>query len=254
MKTYSNYFKLIFIAFIALVSCSSNKHSKQAELLKVGIHTTIVQEIIHTSQYSYLRLKELGNPLIKETDTLWVAVPIMESVSGDTLYYKGGFVMKDFKSKELNRLFKEVLFLDSLSRTSDFSKTEVSNMADNKYMPTSDTTMMGKSKIAKIEIKVEPLAGGISIADLYNKKASFSGKTIKVKGKVTKFSPEIMGKNWIHIQDGTESDGKYDLTITTDVTVKVGDVVAFEGVISLNKDLGYNYFYEVIMEEAKIAK
>ena len=61
-----------------------------------------------------------------------------------------------------------------------------------------------------------------------------------------------MGKNWIHIQDGTEFDGKFDLTITGNFSAKVGDIIILEGKIALNKDLGYNYFYEVIMEDAKI--
>ncbi|MEI8201438.1 MAG: hypothetical protein WCH34_00385 [Bacteroidota bacterium] len=254
MKNYANYFKLLCLAFITLVSCNSNKYAKEAELLKKGVHTVVVQEIIQTSNYTYFRLSELGNPQIKETDTLWAAVTRTESKIGETLYYKGGFPMKDFPSKELNRTFKEVLFLDSLSHTSDFAKKEMAAIPSHQYMSTADSTMAMKPKITKVEVKVDPIAGGVSIADLYSKKASFSGKTIKVKGKVTKFSPEIMGKNWIHIQDGTESNGKFDLTITTSSTVNVGDVLGFEGKISLNKDLGHDYFYEVIMEDAKILK
>jgi hypothetical protein len=60
----------------------------------------------------------------------------------------------------------------------------------------------------------------------------------------------IMGKNWIHVQDGTEAAGNYDLTVTTQGTAKVGDVVVVEGGISLNKDFGAGYKYDVIMEDA----
>ena len=74
---------------------------------------------------------------------------------------------------------------------------------------------------------------------------------MKIKGQVTKFSPNIMGKNWVHIQDGTNDSGNYDLTVTTNDVVKVGDVVTFEGTIVLKKDFGAGYFYEVIMEDAK---
>ena len=59
-----------------------------------------------------------------------------------------------------------------------------------------------------------------------------------------------MNKNWIHIQDGTDFSGKFDLTVTSDKEVSVGDIVTLEGKIALNKDLGYGYFFDVIMEDA----
>jgi len=63
-----------------------------------------------------------------------------------------------------------------------------------------------------------------------------------------------MGKNWIHIQDGTEGEGVYDLTITSLQNVSVGDTVTFEGKIALDKDFGYGYFYNVLMEEGGLIK
>ncbi len=103
----------------------------------------------------------------------------------------------------------------------------------------------------KITVSIEPCDGCITISKLFESKQSFSGKSIKVKGQVTKFNPQIMGKNWVHLQDGTESEGLYDLTVTTDKEVSVGDVITFEGKIALDKDFGYGYFYSVLMEEAK---
>ena len=63
-----------------------------------------------------------------------------------------------------------------------------------------------------------------------------------------------MGKNWIHIQDGSGDSNNFDLTITTQDQAKVGDVVTFEGTIGTKKDFGYGYLYEVIMEDAKLLK
>ncbi len=110
-----------------------------------------------------------------------------------------------------------------------------------------------KSKVAieKANITVEPCEGCITISNLLANKKSYSGKIIKIKGQVTKYNPEIMGKNWVHIQDGTEFQGEYDLTITTDIPVNVGQIVTFEGKIALDKDFGYGYLYNVIMEEGK---
>jgi hypothetical protein len=75
---------------------------------------------------------------------------------------------------------------------------------------------------------------------------------VKIRGAVTKFNPDIMQTNWIHIQDGSDFDGKYDLTITSDQLVETGLIITVEGKITLDKDFGYGYFYEVLMEEAKI--
>ena len=125
-----------------------------------------------------------------------------------------------------------------------------SNKSDiNKSMPRET----GKSNVSieKMNVKVEPCQGCITISNLIANKQSFSGKVIKVKGRVTKFNPEIMGKNWVHVQDGSEFNGGFDLTITTNERVSVGDTLTFEGKIALDKDFGYGYFYSILMEEGK---
>jgi hypothetical protein len=64
-----------------------------------------------------------------------------------------------------------------------------------------------------------------------------------------------MSRNWVHIQDGTKNDGKVaDLTITTNANVQVGDNVSFEGKITLDKDFGAGYKYNVIMEQGVLKK
>ena len=103
----------------------------------------------------------------------------------------------------------------------------------------------------KVDVKVEPCSECITIAKLLADKQAFAGKTIKVKGQVTKYNSGIMGKNWVHIQDGSEFNGSFDLTITTDITTSVGETITVEGKIVLDKDFGYGYFYEVLMENGK---
>ena len=113
-------------------------------------------------------------------------------------------------------------------------------------------THMGQVTTEKMNVTVEPCAGCITIAKLLENKKTYSGKVIKVKGKVTKYNPSIMGKNWVHIQDGSEFQGGFDLIITTDALVAVGETVTFEGKIALDKDFGYGYLYSILMEEAKV--
>jgi hypothetical protein len=112
----------------------------------------------------------------------------------------------------------------------------------------------GQITVEKANVVVEPCEGCITIAKLFENKKSFSGKVIKIKGQVTKYNPAIMGKNWVHIQDGTDFQGGFDLTITTDALVSVGETVTFEGKLALDKDFGYGYSYNVLLEEGKIVR
>lgn len=100
---------------------------------------------------------------------------------------------------------------------------------------------------------IAPAAGG-SIAEVYAQRGTLSGQQVAVRGEVMKFLPRIMGKNWVHLRDGSgdPAKGTADLTVTTTDTVKVGDVVVATGSITVDKDLGGGYAYPVIMEEAHL--
>ena len=105
-----------------------------------------------------------------------------------------------------------------------------------------------------LELDIEAVEGGIRIGTLFENATQYAGKQVKIVGEVTKFSASIMGKNWVHFQDGTSYEGAYDLMITTQEYLAVGDVVVFEGVIALDKDFGAGYFYKVILEDAVLVK
>ena len=112
----------------------------------------------------------------------------------------------------------------------------------------------GPVKTEKMNESVEPCEGCVKLSDLFSGKKTFEGKIIKITGKVTKFNSGIMGKNWIHIQDGSEFEGEYDLTVTSSGEATVGEIITLEGKIALEKDFGYGYFYKIIMEDAVIAR
>lgn len=208
-----------------------------------NMHSVIAEEIIQTSQYTYIRAKEGNNEL-------WLATVKMEAAVGEKYYFKGGLPMTDFESKALKRIFKEILFLDNIS-------TEPTPAGNNNSSRTENNTSNSTGSdipLEKKEIKLNHQKDDITIAALLENKNKYSNKTIKIKGQVTKFSSGIMKKNWIHIQDGTEFSGKFDLTITTNQEVKVGENVTFKGEIALDKDFGYGYNYDVIMEDAILIK
>jgi hypothetical protein len=86
------------------------------------------------------------------------------------------------------------------------------------------------------------------------KSAELKGKAVLVRGKVVKYNPGIMGKNWIHLRDGTGSpaNGSNDVLVTTMSTAKVGDIVTIKGTVRTDKDFGSGYAYKVLIEEATL--
>ena len=108
-------------------------------------------------------------------------------------------------------------------------------------------------------VVVEPIApvpGGLSIADVWAQRASLSGKPVTVRGQVVKANNNILGTNWVHLQDGSgsASERTHDLTVTTSAIVKAGDVVTITGVLATGKVIGEGYAYDVLVENATIVK
>lgn len=223
------------LAFILFFTFSTNGFTQES---KSVIHQVVVLEVEQVSSYTYLLVEE-------NNDKVWLAVPTVAAEIGDVLYYKGGMEMTEFKSKELNKTFASVLFIGKVGKTK----------ADLEDIPFKHSTLashLGNSEKTneKMSISIDPLVDGISIADLMKDKKLYEGKTVKIKGQVTRFNAKIMSKNWIHLQDGTEFQDAFDLTFTSNATVKVGDTVVLEGIVSLDKDFGYGYFYNLIVENA----
>jgi hypothetical protein len=101
---------------------------------------------------------------------------------------------------------------------------------------------------------VEPVAGGLTIADVWAGKSRLAGSTVTVRGRVVKFNPGIMGTNWMHLQDGSGSaaNGTHDLTVTTPAAVTVGAVVTATGTVAVDQDFGAGYAYPVMIREAAV--
>lgn len=230
---------------LALFSCRQKEETPQQQETQqqqqadagasVSIHTAVVQEVLQASAYTYLDVKE-------NDANFWIAVTRREIQPGATITFAEGLEMNNFQSKDLNRTFDKVYFVDQVAGDTPTASTSQTPMS---------TTHRMKPEMEKQAISVEPVPGGITIGELFAKKDSYAARTVLIRGQVTKINRAIMGKNWVHLQDGTSDSDNYDLTITTSDDANVGDVVTFEGTITLNKDFGAGYSYKVIMEDAR---
>jgi hypothetical protein len=210
-----------------------------------GISGKVV-ETMNASGYTYVCIEKNG----KKT---WVAVPEMKVAVGSKMSFLPGAVMPNFTSKTLNRTFDSIVF--SAGPASGGGQGAASGM------PGGDASHIGsKANIASLDktIKVEKAAGAnaYTVGEVYAKRASLNTKQVAVKGKVVKFSQGIMGKNWVHIQDGSgdQQKGTHNLVATTQDTAAVGDIVTVTGTFAKDKDFGAGYLYKAIIEDAKVQK
>ena len=233
---------VLLISVFTLLSCNNAKEKyskvKKSKVVKVyNTHKIVLDDFIDANDYTYIKVTEKGK-------TYWMAITKMPLKKGETYYYDGGIVMKNFKSKSLNKTFESIIFLDKI-RTKMEPQT--------KRVESPHANLPKKKDKVKI-VKIEQPVGGTSLKQLLSNKESFSGKTILIKGKVLKVNNGIMDRNWVHIADGTEFKNVIDLGISTLDTVKVGDIVTFKGTIALNKDFGYGYIYPILMEKSILIK
>jgi hypothetical protein len=107
---------------------------------------------------------------------------------------------------------------------------------------------------APIKVAKASGANARTVAEVTTKSAELKDKPVVVSGKVVKYNPAIMGKNWIHLRDGSGDAAKEtnDILVTTAAQTKVGDVVTVSGIVRTNKDFGSGYTYKVLIEDATL--
>jgi hypothetical protein len=200
-----------------------------------------VLEVQQVETYTYLRLKTADG----ET---WAAVARSPLKKGAQVTIENAMVMKDFQSKSLNRTFPAIVFGDLV--------------VPGGVQPMSGDVAAAHAGLAKPadvgDVKVAKATGpnARTVADIVTKSAELKDKPVVVRGKVVKYNPEIMDRNWVHIRDGSgvAADGSNDVLVTTKSQAKVGDVVLVKGVVHTNKDFGAGYSYKVLIEDATLEK
>ncbi|AFK05676.1 hypothetical protein Emtol_0161 (plasmid) [Emticicia oligotrophica DSM 17448] len=201
------------------------------------MHQVEALEVLQANRYTYLKVKE-------KTDTFWIAASKFDPKIGNTYFYRGGLLKTNFESQEHKRVFDKIFLVTSII---DASAHPGGNIESANEMPeTSPNTHVHNHELKDVK-------GAIKLNELIANKDKYKNKLVIVTGKCVKSNDGIMGKNWVHIQDGTKQNGKpCDITITTQEFVSVGDNVVFEGKIILNKDFGAGYKYDILIEEGKL--
>ncbi|WP_456381024.1 hypothetical protein [Thiolapillus sp.] len=93
-----------------------------------------------------------------------------------------------------------------------------------------------------------------TVGAVYEEKAQLAGKQVRVSGEIVKVNNKIMGRNFLHLRDGTGKQGSNDLTVTSQETATVGDQVEIVGTVATDVDFGSGYIYPLLIEKATITK
>ncbi|PKP31774.1 MAG: hypothetical protein CVU00_12340 [Bacteroidetes bacterium HGW-Bacteroidetes-17] len=224
---------IIFLLLISLTSCFRSRDA-QMKLVEgsASQHKVEVNEVIQSTKYTYLKVSE-------DQIQKWLAVAKQEVKVGETYYFDKALQMNNFYSKELDKTFDVIYFINEIN-----SKIEPGTIIAR------PEAHSGKIQSSQKEIKIVKTEGELTIADLFKNRLKYAGTKVRIKGLVGKVNKAVMGKNWIHLQDGTNFSGNFDLTITSQDMANTDEIATFEGLISLNKNFGSGYFYELIMEDA----
>lgn len=218
----------------------------QAGATEPAAFTGTVAETMDSGGYTYARLQAPGK------EDVWIAAREFKTKIGDQLTVGLDMPMQNFESKTLKRTFPLVYFVGGVSR--DGQRIDPPP-AGGGATPALMTSHAPAEVPASVE-KVEAAPGGMAIADVWAQRTTLAGRELTVRGKVVKVNNQILGRNWIHLQDGSGSAEAHtnDLTITTEDVANVGDVVTLKGVLAIDKDFGAGYAYAAIIENARLVK
>lgn len=206
-----------------------------------------VVETMNAASYTYVQVETGGQKV-------WAAAPQFGVKVGDTVSIGDARPMPNYHSKTLNRTFDVVYFSGDVRVNGQRPAQAAVAAAPSADLPAGHPATGAKAGPAAPDLSgIQKAANGQTVAEIYSDKAKLTGKPVAVRGRVVKFNAMIMGKNWIHLRDGSGAEGTNDLTVTTLDKAKVGDLVVITGELKANRDFGGGYRYPLIVEDAKVA-
>lgn len=226
--------------------------------------TGTVLETMNSAGYTYL-LIDSG------VDKTWVAIPETKIAKAATVTYKSGMVMKNFSSTTLNRTFDSIIFSPGLNgekstqlhgkAANDSFAAAVKSESSKSAVPALNMEASGGSLGAitpykEITVTKSSAANAYTVEEIFAQAKKLNGQKISLHGVVTKVSANIMGRNWIHIQDGTGNpmQNTHDIVATTSELPELNSKITIEGILTAEKDFGAGYKYAAIIEQATIIK
>ncbi len=196
-----------------------------------------VLEIRDVDSYTYLRLKTANGEV-------WSAVLTAPVKKGATVTIENAVQMDNFQSNTLKKTFP-VIYFGSLAGAPESAPQKLGAITT----PATKADLMADVKVPKATG-----AQAYTVAEIIGKSAALKDKDVLLRARVVKLNAAIMGKNWLHVRDGSgsEAEATNDLLVTSVDTAKVGDTVLISGTVRADKDFGGGYAYKVLVEGATL--
>jgi hypothetical protein len=207
-----------------------------------------VLERLDAPPYSYLRLKT------GQGET-WAAVPKTDIAKDSDVTVSGAIPMNGFESKTLKRKF-DVVYFGTIGAPGQVQPAAAAGQQGPAGMAAQHAAAAaGPAEVGNVKVSKATGADARTVSEVFAQRAALKEKAVTIRGKVVKFNEGIMGRNWVHVRDGSGTAGKdNDLTVTTSDRTEVGQVVLVKGTVRVDKDFGAGYAYPVIVEDAKVSK
>ncbi|WP_373064857.1 nucleotide-binding protein [Gemmatimonas sp.] len=210
-----------------------------------GTITGTLREQLPVEPYVYVRLETASGDV-------WAAVNQEPLTVGSSVTVYNVLPMDQFASKTLNRTFERIYF-----GALEPSRGMASDGPADVGSPNASTASGGTPPVP--DAKIGPIArargaDARTIGELWTEKSHLAGATVTIRGVVVKYNAGVMGKNWIHLQDGSgdAARGTHDIAVTSLDAAALGDTVTITGTVRTNRDVGAGYTFAVIVEEAKV--
>ncbi len=221
-----------------------------------------VLEVLDVDAYTYLRLKTADGEV-------WAAVGKEPVKKGAQVTIHDPAVMENFESKALKRTFPVIVFgtvgVAAPATAAATPATVAAAPATGAAPATTNASPHGSANLGGIHgsagksadvtvAKVAKAEGptGRTVAEVNASRTSLKDKTVTIRATVVKVNANVMGKNWVHLRDGSGSaaDQSNDLLVTSKEEPKVGEVVVAKGMVKTDVDLGSGYAFKVLVENA----
>lgn len=218
---------LYTLFFTCLLLCC-----QAAAAANANTYTGAVIETMNSGGYTYVHI-DTGK------EKVWAAGPAAVIKVGDKVTITRQMPMANYHSNSLNRNFAVLYFVGGFNGE---------GVGAPHSLKQAHAGAGGQAQAGPVP-NIKKAEGGKSIAEILDQQKQLANHRVRVRGKVVKYNPNIMGRDWIHIRDSSTGQ---DLTVTGKANVSVGNVILVDGKLVLNKDFGYGYVYKIMLEDARV--
>lgn len=192
-----------------------------------------VLEAKDVDPYTYLRLRTSNGDV-------WAAVPQAPVRPGSKVTIFGPAEMRDFESRGLGRKFDSIYFGVLGVEAKDGAAPATATATGAANQPVTEPVPKAEGRDAK------------TVAEVVAGRAALQDKPVTIRARVHHVNQNVMGKNWVHLRDGTgtPAEENYDLLVTSAESPEVGKVVIARGIVRTDVDLGVGHAFKVLVEGA----